>query len=64
MGTARKHSFVKAGKRMLLGYARVSEGDEQSNAVQARALRAACCRRIFEEAASGGRWDRPELRTD
>jgi DNA invertase Pin-like site-specific DNA recombinase len=24
-------------------------------------LRAAGCRRIFEEAASGGRWDRPEL---
>ena len=46
---------------MLLGYARVSKGDEQSNAVQAKALRAAGCRRIFEEAASGGRWDRPEL---
>ena len=45
----------------LLGYARVSKGDEQSNALQARALRAAGCRRIFEEAASGGRWDRPEL---
>jgi len=46
---------------VLLGYARVSKGDEQSNAVQAKALRAAGCRRIFEEAASGGRWDRPEL---
>jgi DNA invertase Pin-like site-specific DNA recombinase len=29
--------------------------------MQARALRGAGCRRIFEEAASGGRWDRPEL---
>jgi hypothetical protein len=29
--------------------------------VQAQALSAAGCRRIFEEAASGGRWDRPEL---
>jgi DNA invertase Pin-like site-specific DNA recombinase len=46
---------------VLLGYARVSKGDEQSNAMQAKALRAAGCRRIFEEAASGGRWDRPEL---
>src|SRR5271168_4451741 len=45
----------------LLGYARISKGDEQNNAVQAKALRAAGCRRIFEEAASGGRWDRPEL---
>ena len=57
----RKRSFVKAGKGMLLGYARISKGDEQSNAVQAQALRAAGCCRVFEEAASGGRWDRPEL---
>jgi len=61
----RKRSFVKDSKSasggVLLGYARVSKGDEQSNAVQAKALRAAGCRRIFEEAASGGRWDRPEL---
>jgi len=45
----------------MLGYARVSKGDEQTNTMQGRALRAAGCRRIFEEAASGGRWDRPEL---
>src|SRR5271167_4499735 len=57
----RKRPFVKAGKGMLLGYARVSKGDEQSNKVQAKTLRAAGCRRVFEEAASGGRWDRPEL---
>jgi DNA invertase Pin-like site-specific DNA recombinase len=57
----RKRPFVKTGKGMLLGYARVSKGDEQSNALQANALRAAGCRRIFEETASGGRWDRPEL---
>jgi DNA invertase Pin-like site-specific DNA recombinase len=60
-----KRSFVKDAKpaiaSMLLGYARVSKGDEQNNAMQARALRAAGCRRLFEEAASGGRWDRPEL---
>ena len=40
---------------------RVSRGDEQNNALQAKALRGAGCRRLFEEAASGGRWDRPEL---
>lgn len=61
----RKRSFVKDAKTansgMLLGYARVSKGDDQSNALQAKALKAARCRRIFEEAASGGRWDRPEL---
>lgn len=45
----------------LIGYARVSKGDEQSNAAQARALKTAGCRRVFEEAASGGRWDRPKL---
>jgi hypothetical protein len=57
----RKRPFVKADKGMLLGYARVSKGDEQSNKAQATALRAAGCRRIFGEAASSGRWDRPEL---
>jgi DNA invertase Pin-like site-specific DNA recombinase len=46
---------------MLLGYARVSKEDDQTNLLQAKALRNAGCRRIFEEAASGGRWDRPEL---
>jgi DNA invertase Pin-like site-specific DNA recombinase len=46
---------------MLIGYARVSKGDEQSNVLQAKALKAAGCQRVFEEAASGGRWDRPIL---
>ena len=36
-------------------------GDQQNNALQTKALKAAGCRRLFEEAASGGRWDRPEL---
>jgi DNA invertase Pin-like site-specific DNA recombinase len=61
----RKRPFVKGAKAgnpgLMLGYARVSKGDEQSNALQAKALKAAGCRRLFEEAASGGRWDRPEL---
>ncbi len=46
---------------MLIGYARLSKGDDQSNALQAKALKAAGCQRVFEEAASGGRWDRPIL---
>ena len=37
---------------LLLGYARVSKGDEQNNTLQAKALRAAGCKRLFEEAAS------------
>jgi len=45
----------------LIGYTRVSKGDEQSNAAQARSLAATGCQRVFEEAASGGRWDRPVL---
>jgi DNA invertase Pin-like site-specific DNA recombinase len=45
----------------LIGYARVSKGDDQSNAAQLRALKVAGCNRMFEEAASGGRWDRPKL---
>jgi DNA invertase Pin-like site-specific DNA recombinase len=46
---------------MLLGYARVSKGDDQSTAAQRRALSDAGCGRIFEETASGGRWERPTL---
>jgi DNA invertase Pin-like site-specific DNA recombinase len=50
-----------ASKPHLIGYARISNGDDQSNALQLKALKAAGCKRVFEEAASGGRWDRPEL---
>ncbi|MEL6664245.1 MAG: recombinase family protein, partial [Pseudomonadota bacterium] len=45
---------------MNLGYARVST-DDQATAAQLDALSAAGCQRMFEERASGGRWDRPEL---
>src|SRR4051812_36736829 len=45
-----KRSFVKDGESanesVRLGYARVSKGDEQNNVLQARALRAAGCRRL------------------
>ena len=46
---------------MLLGYARVSKADDQDTAAQVSALEAAGCIRIYEERASGGRWNRPEL---
>jgi DNA invertase Pin-like site-specific DNA recombinase len=45
---------------MRIGYARVST-QEQDNTAQIAALQAAGCGRIFEEKASAGRWDRPEL---
>jgi hypothetical protein len=59
------HAARPFGRPMLLGtplgYARVSKGDEQTNALQMKALKAAGCRRLFEESASGGRCDRPKL---
>jgi DNA invertase Pin-like site-specific DNA recombinase len=48
-------------KLMTVGYARVSKSDQQDTRAQVRALKEAGCKRIFEEHASGGRWDRPEL---
>src|SRR5207248_2654295 len=49
------------GGHMLLGYARVSKGEEQDTRMQEAALRAAGVERLFTERASGGRWDCPEL---
>lgn len=46
---------------VLIGYARVSRAEGQDLAPQIAALEAAGCRRIHEERASGGRWNRPEL---
>jgi len=46
---------------LLVGYARVSKADDQATAAQVKAVRQAGCKRIFEEKASGGRWDQPQL---
>jgi DNA invertase Pin-like site-specific DNA recombinase len=45
---------------MQIGYARVST-DDQHTENQIAMLKKAGCKRIFEETASGGRWERPEL---
>lgn len=45
---------------MLIGYARVSTQDQDTDA-QIAALQTSGCEMIFREKASGGRWDRPEL---
>ncbi|EFH12084.1 recombinase family protein [Pseudoroseomonas cervicalis] len=47
---------------MIIGYARVSDGGSQRHDLQMDALHAAGCERVFVEAASGARTDRPELR--
>jgi DNA invertase Pin-like site-specific DNA recombinase len=46
---------------MLIGYARVSKQQDQDTATQVQALKKAGAKRIYQEHASGGRWDRPEL---
>lgn len=46
---------------MLIGYARVSKSETQEITLQIDALKATGCDKIFEEAAIGGRWNRPEL---
>ena len=46
---------------MNFGYARISTDRGQDTAAQLDALHGAGCERVFEERASGGRWDRPEL---
>lgn len=46
---------------MIFGYSCISKGDDQNTALQHRAFDDAGVKRVFSEAASGGRWDRPEL---
>ena len=48
---------------MFIGYARISKEGDQDTAAQVRALKEAGCKKIYEEKASGGRWNRPQLQT-
>lgn len=50
---------AKTGR--VLGYARMSRGDNQMKVTEAKALTTAGCRHSLEEATSAGRWHRPEL---
>jgi DNA invertase Pin-like site-specific DNA recombinase len=45
---------------MLMGYARVSTNDQDTDGVGG-GVEAAGCERIFREKASGGRWDHQAL---
>lgn len=45
---------LRKDRPVLLGYLRVSKGDDQSPALQRRALAQAGVERVFEETASGG----------
>jgi predicted site-specific integrase-resolvase len=45
--------------KMLIGYARVSKIDQQDTRPRVKAPKEAGCKRIFEENASGGRWECP-----
>lgn len=47
--------------RMIFGYSRVSKGDDQNARLQLQAFKTVGVERYFQEQASGGRWDRPEL---
>jgi resolvase-like protein len=53
----RRHRQQVWATPMLLGYARVWKADDQDTAAQVTALKEAGCTRVYEEKASGGRWD-------
>src|SRR5258707_8351556 len=53
--------WQQGSQHMQIGYARVSKIDRQDTRAQVKTLKETGCKRIFEENASGGRWDRPQL---
>jgi DNA invertase Pin-like site-specific DNA recombinase len=57
----RNYGQQESAPNMLIGYARVSKLDQQTTTAQVQELKRAGCKRIYQENASGGRWDRPEL---
>jgi len=46
---------------MIFGYSRVSKGEDQNPKLQLQSFELAKVEKIFDETASGGRWDRPVL---
>ena len=59
---AKQGGFAIGLRTMLIGYARVSNQDQdQDTEAQITALENAGCELIFKEKASGARWERPEL---
>ena len=46
---------------MIIGYTRISKGEEQRADLQIKALQEAGIEHVFDEKASGARWNRPEL---
>jgi len=59
---AKQGGFAIGLRTMLIGYARVSNQDQdQDTEAQITVLENAGCELIFKEKASGARWERPEL---
>jgi DNA invertase Pin-like site-specific DNA recombinase len=46
---------------MIFGYSRISKSEDQNDKLQLDALKEANAEKIFEDKASGSRWDRPSL---
>lgn len=46
---------------MIFGYSRISKGTDQKHDIQLRSFDKADVERVFEETASGSKWDRPVL---
>ncbi len=46
---------------MIFGYSRISKGEDQNTKLQLKSFKEAGVEKVFEETASGSRWDRPIL---